>query len=132
MENKNINFGPVFKAGLIAGFIGMGANNLWSLAAAALGATIPPGFFLGVIISSLIPVIMASLIYFVLARYIPKGEMIFIIVGILFIMFSFYPIFNTPQLPDGTPLDETFPLLAGPMHIISGALALYGIPKWSR
>jgi hypothetical protein len=132
MENKNIDFGPVFKAGLIAGFIAMGANNLWSLVAAALGATIPPGFFLAVTVSSLIPMVVASLVYFVLARFVPKGAMVFTVLGFLFIVFSFYPVFNTHQLPDGTPLDDTFPLLAAPMHVISGALALYGIPKWSR
>jgi hypothetical protein len=46
-------------------------------------------------------------------------------------LLSLFPVFNTPQLPDGTVPDNTFPLLAGPMHIISGILATWGIPRWS-
>lgn len=132
MQNTEINFGRVLKAGLIAGFIGVGLNNIWSLIAGALGATIPPAFAIAVTISSLLPVVVGSLIYFVLARYVPKGQLIFLILGAGFLLFSFFPVFNNPQLPDGTVMDETFPLLVGPMHVFSGVLALYGIPKWSR
>lgn len=132
MENNSVRFTPVLKAGLIAGFFGVGLNNLWSLLAAALGATIPPAFAIAVTVSSLLPVIVASLIYFVLARFSAKGTLIFTVVGVAFLLFSFVPIFTSPQLPDGTAADDTFPLLVAPMHVISGALALYGIPKWSR
>ncbi len=132
MQNTEVNFGRVLKAGLIAGFIGVGLNNIWSLIASALGATIPPAFALAVTISSLLPVIVAALIYFVLARNLAKGQLIFTVLGVGFLLFSFFPIFNNPQLPDGTVMDETFPLLVAPMHVFSGALALYGIPKWSR
>lgn len=132
MEKSNIQFGPVIKSGLIAAFLGIGINNIWSLVAAAFGATIPPAFALSVTIASLLPVVVASLIYFVLARYVPKGELVFAVAGVLFLLFSFFPILNNPQLPDGTVVDDTFPLLVAPMHVFSGALALYGIPKWSR
>jgi len=132
MQNTEINFGRVLKAGFIAGFIGIGINNIWSLIAGALGATIPPAFAIAVTISSLLPVVVSSLIYFVLARYLAKGQLVFTVLGVGFLLFSFFPIFNNPQLPDGTVMDETFPLLVAPMHVFSGVLALYGIPKWSR
>jgi hypothetical protein len=61
-----------------------------------------------------------------------KGKLVWYIVGVAFSLLSLFPVFNTPQLPDGTVLDSTFPLLAGPMHIISGFLATWGIPKWSK
>lgn len=132
MQNTEINFGRVLKAGLIAGFIGVGLNNIWSMIAGALGATIPPAFALAVTISSLLPVVIASLIYFLLARYLTKGPLVFTVLGVGFLFFSFFPIFNNPQLPDGSVMDDTFPLLVAPMHVFSGLLALYGIPKWSR
>ncbi len=132
MDSSEIHFGRVFKAGLIAAFMGIGVNNIWSLIAGVFGATIPPGFTLAVTISSLLPVVVASLIYFLLARYFAKGPLYFTIVGVVFLFFSFFPVFTTQTLPDGTELDDTFPLLVAPMHVFSGVLALYGIPKWSR
>ena len=132
MPNTEINFGRVLKAGLIAAFIGIGLNNIWSVIAGAFGATIPPAFAISVTISSLLPVVFASLLYFVLARYLPNGQRVFTVIGVGFLLFSFFRIFNSPQLPDGTVLDSTFPLLVAPMHVFSGTIALYGIPKWSR
>ncbi len=132
METKNFNFLPVLKAGLIAGFIGAGLNNIWSLIAAGLGATIPPAFAIAVTISSIVPVLFGAVIYFVLVRFVPKGATVFTVIGVAFLLFSFFPVFNTPQLPDGTVTDSTFPLLVGPMHAFSGILAIWGIPKWSR
>lgn len=131
MENQTVRFQAVIKAGVIAGFFGMGINNIWSMIAALLGATIPPAFALAVTISSLLPVIVASLVYFLLVRFMTHGYRIYMIVGFVFLLASFGPVFTTRVLPDGTVLDATFPLLAAPMHVFSGILALYGIPKWS-
>lgn len=132
MTTSTTTIGKALKAGAMAGAIGAGANSLWSFIAASLGATIPPGFFMGIILSSIFPVIIGSLIFFGLLKLTGKGQLIWYIIGIGFTLFSFYPVFNTPQLPDGTLLDSTFPLLAGPMHLISGFLATWGIPKWSK
>lgn len=132
MSTTNTTIVKALKAGAIAGIIGAGANSLWSFIAGALGATIPPGFFVATIMSSIFPVIIGSLIFFGLVKLTSKGTLIWYVIGIGFTLFSFYPVFNTPQLPDGTLLDSTFPLLAGPMHAISGFLATWGIPKWSK
>lgn len=129
---NEITFVKALKAGAIAGLIGAGLNNIWSLIANALGATIPPGFALATTLSSILPVLVGAVIFYVLMKFVPKGYVIWLVVSIGFTLFSFYPVFNTPQLPDGTVLDDTFPLLAGPMHAISGFLAAWGIPKWAK
>lgn len=129
---REITFVKALKAGAIAGLIGVGLNNLWSLIAHALGATIPPGFALATTISSLAPVLAGSIVYYLLMKYTKRGYLIWLIVSIDITLISFYPVFTTPQLADGTVLDSTFPLLAAPMHAISGFLAVWGIPKWAK
>jgi hypothetical protein len=130
-ENQ-LTFLKALKGGAIAGLIGAGINNIWSLIANALGATIPPSFAIAVTMSSIFPVLIGAILYFVFVRYVPKGKVVWISLAVAFILFSFYPVFSNPQLPDGKMLDETFPLLVGPMHIFSGFLAVWGIPRWSK
>lgn len=132
MSNNQLTLAKALKAGLIAGVIGAGINNVWSLIAGALGATIPAGFFMAVTISSILPVLIGAFLFFIFVRFIPKGQLIWLVLSIGFTLFSFYPVFTTPQLPDGTVLDSTFPLLAAPMHAFSGFLAIWGIPRWSK
>lgn len=133
MKTENqLTFIKALKAGFIAALIGAGINNIWTLIANALGATIPPGFAVAVTISSILPTTIGALLFFIAVRFIPNGKMVWIVLSVFFICVSFYPVFNTPQLPDGTVLDSTFPLLVGPMHIFSGFLAVWGIPRWSK
>ena len=131
MSTTNTTLVNALKAGAIAALIGAGLNNIWSFVAGAMGATIPPGFIIPITISSFLPVLVGALIFFGLSK-LSKGLTIWYALGIGFTLISFFPVFNTPQLPDGTPLDSTFPLLVGPMHAISGFLATWGIPKWSK
>jgi hypothetical protein len=130
-ENQ-LTFLKALKAGTIAGLIAAGLNNIWSLIANALGATIPSGFTLAITMSSIFPLLIGAMLFFVFVRFLPKGKLAWISLAVVFALFSFYPVFSTPQLPDGTALDETFPLLVGPMHLISGFLAVWGIPRWSN
>jgi hypothetical protein len=130
-ENQ-LTFLKALKGGAIAGLIGAGLNNIWSLIANALGATIPSGFAVAVTMSSIFPLLIGAILFFVFVRYVPKGKLIWIGLAIAFTLYSFYPVYTTTQLPDGTVLDDTFPLLAGPMHVISGFLAVWGIPRWSK
>jgi hypothetical protein len=132
MESSQITFLKALKAGTIAGLLGAGANNLWSLIASSMEVTIPQGFALAVTISSIFPVIIGALIYFGLARFTSKAMLIWYVLGIGFTLFSFFPVFTTTQLPDGTVVDSTFPILVGPMHVVSGVLATWGIPRWSK
>ena len=132
MESTNVTLLKALKGGAIAGLIGAGLNNIWALIANALGATVPSGFALAVTMSSILPLLIGALVYFLLVKFAPKGYLIWLVLSIGFTLLSFFPVFNTPQLPDGTLLDSTFPLLVGPMHAISGFLAAWGIPKWGR
>jgi hypothetical protein len=133
MQTSTLTLTKALKAGAIAGLIGAGLNNIWSLIAGAFGTTVPPGFAMAVTITSLLPVIIGSAIYFVLARFLAKGLTIWYVVAVAFTLLSFMPVFNPPPtLPDGTVLDSTFPILVGPMHVISGALAAWGIPRWGK
>lgn len=120
------------KGGAIAGLIGAGLNNIWSLIANALGATIPPGFVLAITMSSIFPLLVGAILFFVFARFVPKGKQVWIGLAVAFTLFSFFPVYSNPQLPDGSVMDDTFPLLVAPMHIISGFLAVWGIPRWSK
>ena len=129
---SQLTFLKALKGGTIAGLIGAGLNNIWSLIANALGATIPKGFALAVTMSSIFPLLIGAILFFVFVRFAPKGKMVWIALAVAFTLFSFYPVYSTPKLPDGTVLDDTFPLLAGPMHLISGILAVWGIPRWSK
>jgi len=132
METQNLTFLKALKGGAIAGLIGAGLNNIWSLMANAMGASIPPGFAFAVTMSSIFPLLVGAVIYFLLQKYTSKGTVIWLALTIGFTLVSFFPVFNTPQLPDGTVLDNTFPLLVGPMHAISGFLGIWGIPKFSK
>ena len=133
MSNENqFTFLKALKAGAIAGLIGAGINNVWSLIAGAMGTTIPPAFALAVTMSSIFPLLIGAILFYVFVRFIPKGNVVWIGLSVLFVLLSFYPVFNTPQLPDGTITDSTFPMLVGPMHAFSGFLAVWGIPKWSK
>jgi hypothetical protein len=132
MTTQNVPFAQALKGGAIAGLIAAGLNNIWSLIAGAIGATIPTGFFIPVTVSSIFPLLIGAMIFFALMKYAPKGKTIWLVLSIGFTLLSFFPVFNTPQLPDRTLLDSTFPLLVGPMHAISGFLAAWGIPRWSR
>lgn len=130
-ENQ-LTFFKAIKGGTVAGLIGAGLNNIWSLIANALGATIPPGFVLAITMSSIFPLLIGAILFFVFVRFVPRGKLAWIGLAIAFTLFSFYPVYSTPQLPDGTVLDDTFPLLVGPMHVISAFLAIWGIPRWSK
>lgn len=133
MSTQNLpTFSKVLKAGLIAGLIGAGLNNAWAFIAQALGSDIPAGFSIFITISSLLPVLVGAVLFFVFVKFIPKGNLVWISLGAAFLLFSFYPPFTVTELEPGVPVGKGFPLLVAPMHAISGFLALWGIPRWSN
>lgn len=132
MTQSNITILKAIKGGLIAGLIAAGLNNLWSLAAQALGSVPPLGFPIAVTMSSVFPLMIAAILYFLLLKFLSRGYLIFIVISVVFTLFSFYPIIAMTEMPDGTPVGEGFILLTLPMHIIAAALAVFGIPKFSK
>lgn len=131
MSDNHLTLSRALRAGAMAGFLGAGLNNIWSLIASALGASIPPGFFMAVTISSILPALIGAILFFVLLRFVPQGKIVWLLTGVVITLASLYPAFTTTQLQDGTTVDDTFPLLVVPMHLFSGFLSIWGIPRWS-
>lgn len=128
----DVTFLKAIRGGLIAGLIGAGLNNLWSLVAQALGSVTPPGFPIAVTMSSIFPLMIGAILYFLLVKFSDKGHIIFVVIAVVFTLFSLYPTISITEMPDGSPLGEGFTMLTLPMHLISGALAVWGIPKFSK
>ena len=128
----DVTFLKAIRGGLIAGLIGAGLNNLWSLVAQALGSVTPPGFPIAVTMSSIFPLMIGAILYFLLVKFSDKGYLIFVLIAVVFTLFSLYPTILITEMPDGSPLGEGFTMLTLPMHLISGVLAVWGIPKFSK
>jgi phosphotransferase system glucose/maltose/N-acetylglucosamine-specific IIC component len=121
-----------FLAGaLIAGVIGAILNNVYGLLYTSLtGVSVPHIIHAGSItMASILPVLIGGLVYFALSRFTAKATLIFVIIGIVFTLISFISPLQ-PQLPDGTPAPEGFAGLTLPMHIISGVVALWILPRY--
>jgi hypothetical protein len=131
MTTQPPSFVQTLKAGAMAGFIGAGLNNIWSFIAQTLGSSTPPGFPLAVTLSSVFPVLVGAILFFLLVKFLPKGQLIWTILSVVFMLVSCYGPFQ-PTLPDGSPTPTGFPLLTVPMHFISGLVAIWGIPRWSK
>jgi hypothetical protein len=119
------------KAGLIAGCITAVLNLVWYYIATAMGSVPPPAFIAPIIFSSIIPVLVGAALYYVLVRFTTKGKMIWIILATVFALVSLFPTFAT-SLPDGSPVPTGFTLLTLPMHLITGLVAIFIIPRFSR
>lgn len=130
--NSSLTFGKAMKAGLIAGLVSAALNNVWSLIAQALGSEAPAGFPIAVTISSILPTLIGAVLFFVLVKYLGKGELIFVIIAATFTLVSLIPTINTTEMPDGTVVGAGFTMLTLPMHLIAGAVAIWGIPRFSR
>ena len=92
---------------------------------------LPKGFLVAIAISSILPILVGGLGYFAMLKFVPKGEMLFLIIGIAFLVFSIFPSFET-NMPDGTKAPEHFALLTVPMHFIAGIVGLFMIIKKSK
>ncbi|MBL0742073.1 DUF6069 family protein [Chryseolinea lacunae] len=126
-----VTFGKALRAGAIAGLLAAGLNNLWSLVAQALGSVPPPGFVFAVCVSSIFPLLVGGVFYFMLMKLFPKGALIFTVASCLFLLLSLYPTV-APPAPNGLTTTKGFTLLTLPMHLIAGALGIWGIPKFSK
>ena len=131
MNNQTISLLQTLKAGAISGFIGMGLNHIWSMIAQQLGSVAPEGFVMAVTISSIFPVLIAALVYYLMVKFLKNGQSVFVVLGSLFLLFSLYGPLQ-PIMPDGSPTPEGFALLTIPMHFISGITAMLGIIRWSK
>ncbi|SHH96598.1 hypothetical protein SAMN04488109_6292 [Chryseolinea serpens] len=131
MQATTLTFGKAVRAGGIAGLLAAGLNNIWSLLAQAMGSVPPPGFPFAVTVSSIFPLLVGAMLYFMLVRFFPKGALLYTAVAVLFLLLSLYPTLYYARL-DNMPPTKGFTLLTLPMHLIAGGLGIWGIPKFSR
>ena len=131
MEIQKTTIGQSLKAGLISGVIATPINVAWSFIAQSMGSVVPSNFLVGVVMSSILPLLIGSIVYFLLVKYTAKGHMIFLVVSGIFTLVSLFAPMQ-PVMPDGTATPEGFALLTMPMHFIAGGLAMWVIPKFAK
>ncbi len=121
------------KGALISGAIALVLNQIWNfIALHFLNAVAPAGpWTLMVCFSSVLPLLLAGLVYFALEKYTNNGAKIFTAVAIVLTLLSIYPSFQ-PIMPDGTAAPQNFALLSVPMHFVAGLAAAFGIPRFSQ
>ncbi len=121
------------KAALTSGVIALVLNQIWNfIALNYLNAMAPAGpWTVLVCTSSIIPLLLAGVVYFLLEKYTSKGSLIFTITALILTVLSIYPNLQA-TLPDGTAAPQNFALLSIPMHFIAGLAAAFGIPHFSK
>lgn len=117
--------------GLIAGILAAIVNNLYSyLYTAFTGVSVPEVINFGSVTgASILPAMVASLIYFALSRISGRATLIFAVIGVVFTLLSFGGPLQD-QLPDGSLAPEGFAGLTLPMHIISATVVLYTLIRY--
>lgn len=121
------------KGAAISAVIALLLNHVWNqIAGNFLNATPPAGPWLAMLsFSSVFPLLLAGVVYFLLEKYTQKGALIFTILSVVLTVLSLFSVFQ-PVMPDGTPTPQNFALLAAPMHLIAGLTAAFGIPRFSK
>ena len=134
MSSSSPSFVSVLKAGLIASGVSAAANLAYHfIYVAATGIELPaPIGWSAVLVSSILPVMLASLGYFGLLKFIPaRANLIFMVVVLGLAVVSLYGSFADP-LPDGSPAPAGFAGWSAPMHLISGIAAAFLIPRFTK
>ena len=121
------------KGALISGVIALVTNQIWNfIALHFLGAVAPAGSWTIMVgVSSVVPLLLAGVVYFLLEKYTRNGTKIFTALSIVLAVLSVYGNFQ-PVLPDGTATPQGFSLLTVPMHFTAGLAAAFGIPRFSK
>jgi hypothetical protein len=118
--------------GALAGASSAALNLLYfAIFAAVTGIATREPTVASVAISSLLPPVLASLGFFVLARFTRHASAIFVAITLSITLASFVAIFD-PALPDGTPKPAGFDLLVMPMHAVVGGITAWLVPRFVR
>ena len=131
METQKPTIVQSLKGGIISGVIAASLNLAWNIIAQSIGTITPPNFTIAIIMSSILPLALGSVLYFLLVKFTANGKMIFLIVSGIFMLVSFYGPMQ-PVMPDGSSTPEGFVMLTIPMHIIASGVAMWGIPKFAK
>ena len=116
------------RAALRGSLIASGINIAWlySLEYWLNITGLPKGFPLAVVISTLIPILLAALLYVIFVKNFQKGEVMFLLLAAGFALLSIFPSFE-PILPDGNPAPANFAMLTVPMHFFAALIGVYYI-----
>jgi hypothetical protein len=79
-----------------------------------------------IVFSSIMPLVVATLLYLLLARFTNKATRIFRIVAIAFLVLSFITPFNIPGITIG------MVLVLNLMHLVAGGSTLYFLPSVNK
>jgi hypothetical protein len=125
---KSPNLAPIIKAALQGSLIAAGLNIAWLFGLEYYLAiqNLPKGFQVAVVLATIIPILIGSVVYYILAKNFTEGKRLFLFLGAGFIALSIFPSFQG-TLPDGSLVPEHWVLLTLPMHFIAGGIGLYYI-----
>ena len=125
---SNITIGTALKAALAAGVVAALLNLVYYfIYTSAVGIGPSPINPVTTIGASVLPLLVAGVVYFFVGGKLKNGNTIFTIGAIVLGLLSLVSSFQT-QLPDGTTAPEGFAILSGPMHLIAAIAAAFGIP----
>jgi hypothetical protein len=129
---SNITIGSALKAALAAGVLASALNLVYYfIYTSAVGIGPSPINPVTTAVSSVIPLLLAGILFYVLAKKVKNGKTIFVVVAVVLGLLSLFSSFQT-QLPDGTTAPEGFAALSAPMHLIAAAAAAFGIPWFTN
>ncbi len=115
--------------GLIAGIIAAVLNNIYHTTYTAITGVEAPSVinFISVAAASIVPLVLASLVYYGFSKSTNKPTMVFLILT-AFLTVASSGLMAISQLPNRTPVPDGFIGLALPMHYIAGVVAAICIP----
>lgn len=140
-SNQSQKIAPLSKlwwVGLVAGVASAVANLIFFFITSAAGVVymIPlqgpesplealPAF--AVIMASFVPAIGATVLFFLLGRFLSQGVRIFVIVSVLFLIASFALPFTLPAT-----VAISAKIALNVMHVISGSVIMGVLLRWGR
>jgi len=125
------NGGKYMKAGLLAGLVAAVLNNLlYIIIINIVGKTWVLAVAVSILVASLIPNLLAALLYFGLSRLTHRARHILTIAVGIFVLISILPHLGIGPAPSSAleVLPEGFELVTIPLHIVFGLTAITLIP----
>ncbi|MEK6480059.1 hypothetical protein WJR50_21130 [Catalinimonas sp. 4WD22] len=127
----SISIKTYLAAGGVAALIAIILNNIYHLSYSAItGVKVETVInILTVSVATLIPLLLASLVYYALDKNTNKGTTIFIVLAIFLTIVSMGTM-AVPVFPDRDAVPDGFYGLSLPMHFIAGGVAAAVIPAY--
>jgi hypothetical protein len=120
--------------GIIAGAIAGGINIILFLVGQALGVpfeiAVPPDFVLTpltlqpIFLFSFVPGIVGAILAWIFNRFVPRGNTVFVVIAVIFLLLSFYP---DIAMPETVTVGTKAMLIL--MHIVAGGIITYMLSR---